>query len=187
MMSNLNRCLEFRLRYLDQTNERDLGFQSRRGKLREGHQENYDSQISPGHISRKKNVQKCTCTPVFIAAVFTIAKMWKQPKCPLTEEWIKKMWQIYTIDYCSCYLVTKSFQSLCHPMGCSPAAPVSMGFPRQEYWSGEPFPSSGDLPGPRTEPSPALQVDSLPLSHQGCPLEYYLAIKKYETMSFAVS
>ena len=40
----------------------------------------------------KKNVQKCTCTPVFIAAVFTIAKMWKQPKCPLTEEWIKKMW-----------------------------------------------------------------------------------------------
>ena len=92
MMSNLNRCLEFRLRYLDQTNERDLGFQSRRGKLREGHQENYDSQISPGHISRKKNVQKCTCTPVFIAAVFTIAKMWKQPKCPLTEEWIKKMW-----------------------------------------------------------------------------------------------
>ena len=101
MMSNLNRCLEFRLRYLDQTNERDLGFQSRRGKLREGHQENYDSQISPGHISRKKNVQKCTCTPVFIAAVFTIAKMWKQPKCPLTEEWIKTMWYLYTEEYYS--------------------------------------------------------------------------------------
>ena len=73
------------------------------------------------------------------------------------------------------------------PWTIAPQAPLSMEFSWQEYWSGEPFPSSGDLPGPRTEPSPALQVDSLPLSHQGCPLEYYLAIKKYEMMSFAVS
>ena len=36
-------------------------------------------------------IQKDTCTPVFIAALFTIAKTWKQPKCPSTEEWIKKM------------------------------------------------------------------------------------------------
>ena len=36
-----------------------------------------------------------TCTPVFIAALFTIAKMWKQPKCRLTDEWIKKMWYVY--------------------------------------------------------------------------------------------
>ena len=34
---------------------------------------------------------KDTCTPMFIAALFTIAKKWKQPKCPLTDEWIKKM------------------------------------------------------------------------------------------------
>ena len=47
-------------------------------------------------------------------------------------------------------------------------APLSMGFPRQEYWSGLPFPSPGDLPSPGTEPtSPALQADSLPLSHLG--------------------
>ena len=47
-------------------------------------------------------------------------------------------------------------------------APLSMGFSRQEYWSGLPFPSPGDLPDPGIEPrSPALQVDSLPLSHQG--------------------
>ena len=72
-------------------------------------------------------------------------------------------------------------------MGCSLPAPLSMRFPRQEYWSGEQFPSPGDLPGPRIEPSPALQVDSLPLSHQGSPLEHYLAIKKYEIMSSAVS
>ena len=45
-----------------------------------------------------------------------------------------------------------------------------MGFCRQEYWSGLPFPPSGDLPDAGIKPtSPALQVDSLPLSHQGSP------------------
>ena len=43
--------------------------------------------------------QKDKCTPVFIAALFTIAKTWKQPNCPPTEEWIKKMWYIYTMEY----------------------------------------------------------------------------------------
>ena len=38
---------------------------------------------------------------MFIAALFTIARSWKQPKCPLTEEWIKKMWYIYTMEYYS--------------------------------------------------------------------------------------
>ena len=38
---------------------------------------------------------------MFIAALFAIAKTWKQPKCPLTEEWIKKRWYIYTMDYYS--------------------------------------------------------------------------------------
>ena len=46
-------------------------------------------------------VQKDTCGPVLIAALFTIAKTWKQPKCPSTEEWVKKMWYIYTMEYCS--------------------------------------------------------------------------------------
>ena len=46
-----------------------------------------------------------------------------------------------------------------------------MGFPRQEYWSGLPFPSSGDLPDPGFKPeSPALAGDSLPLSHQESPM-----------------
>jgi len=50
-------------------------------------------------------------------------------------------------------------------------APPSMGFPKQEYWSGLPFPSPGDLPDPGVEPaSPALQA--LPLSHQGNPVNY---------------
>ena len=44
---------------------------------------------------------KDTGTPMFIAALFTIAKTWKQPKCPSTEECIKKMWYIYTMEYYS--------------------------------------------------------------------------------------
>ena len=39
------------------------------------------------------------CTPMLTAALFTIAKMWKQPKCPSTDEWIKKIWYIYTMEY----------------------------------------------------------------------------------------
>ena len=42
------------------------------------------------HISDENMVWKDTCTPVFIAALFTIAKTWKQPKCSLTEEWVKR-------------------------------------------------------------------------------------------------
>ena len=43
----------------------------------------------------KTIICKDTCTPMFIAALFTIAKTWKQPKCPSTGEWIKKMWYIW--------------------------------------------------------------------------------------------
>jgi len=39
-----------------------------------------------------------TCTLMFIVALFTIVRTWKQPKCPLTDEWIKKMWYIYTME-----------------------------------------------------------------------------------------
>jgi hypothetical protein len=42
-----------------------------------------------------------TCTPIFIAALFTIAKLWKQPRCPTTDEWIKKMWYLYTMEFYS--------------------------------------------------------------------------------------
>ena len=42
-----------------------------------------------------------TGTPMFIAALYTIAKTWKQPKCPSTEEWIQKRWYIYTMEYYS--------------------------------------------------------------------------------------
>ena len=47
----------------------------------------------------KTTTRKDTCIPTFIAALFAIAKTWKQPKCPSTEEWIKKMWYTYTMKY----------------------------------------------------------------------------------------
>ena len=49
----------------------------------------------------KTVIQKDTHTHMFVAALVTVAKMWKQPKCPSTEEWIKKMWCIYTVEYYS--------------------------------------------------------------------------------------
>ena len=58
----------------------------------------------------------------------------------------------------------------CDPVDCSRRAPLSMGFSRQEYWSGLPCPPPGDLPNPGTEPrSPGLQADSLPSEPPGKP------------------
>ena len=67
--------------------------------------------------------------------------------------------------------VAHSCPSLCDPMDCDlPGSSLSMGFSRQEYWSGLPFPSPGDLPDPGLEPgSPALQVDALPSEPSGEP------------------
>ena len=45
--------------------------------------------------------EKDTCIPLFIAALFTIARKWKQPRCPWTDEWIKKLWYIHTMEYYS--------------------------------------------------------------------------------------
>ena len=54
-----------------------------------------------GIYPEKTIIPKDTCTPVFIAALFTIARSWKQPKCPSTDEWIKKLWYMYTMEYYS--------------------------------------------------------------------------------------
>ena len=62
----------------------------------------YDPAIPLLGIYKDKTIiQKDTCTPMFIAALFTIAKTWKQCKCPSTDERIKKMWDIYTMEYYS--------------------------------------------------------------------------------------
>ena len=51
------------------------------------------------HFSTK--IEKDTCTQIFIAALLTIPRTWKQPICLLTDEWIKKLWYIYTMEYYS--------------------------------------------------------------------------------------
>jgi hypothetical protein len=48
---------------------------------------------------------------MFIAALFTIAKLWKQPRCPTTDEWIKKMWYLYTMEF---FIQPQRRMKLCH-------------------------------------------------------------------------
>ena len=62
----------------------------------------YDPAIPLLGIHMEKTIiRKDTCTPVFIATLFTIAKTWKQPTCPSTDEWIKKICYIHTMEYYS--------------------------------------------------------------------------------------
>ena len=142
---------------------------------------------------------------MFIAALFIIARTWKHPRCPSADEWMRKLWYIYTMEYYSdfkkntfesvlwggwnwslLYRVkwarkkntnTVWKRSLSHvwlfatPWTVARQAPPSMGFSRQEYWSGLLFPIPGDLPGPGITPgSPSLQADSVPTKLQRMPL-----------------
>ena len=55
----------------------------------------------PGIYPEETKIEKDTCIPLFIAALFIIARTWKQPRCPSTDEWIRKQWYIYTMEYYS--------------------------------------------------------------------------------------
>ena len=64
----------------------------------------YDPAIALlGVYPKDTDAMKCrdTCTPMFLAAMSTIAKLWKEPRCPSKDEWIKKMWSMYTMEYSS--------------------------------------------------------------------------------------
>ena len=50
---------------------------------------------------KETRTERDMCTPMFIAALFTIARTWKQPRCPSADDWIKKMWCIHIAGYCS--------------------------------------------------------------------------------------
>ena len=64
-----------------------------------------------GIYPEKIKIETDTCTPISTAALFTIVRTWKQPRCPLTNEWIKKLWYAYTMEY---YLAVKgnAFESV---------------------------------------------------------------------------
>ena len=54
-----------------------------------------------GIYPEETKIERDTCIPFFITALFTVARTWKQPRSPLTDEWIKKLWYIYTMEYYS--------------------------------------------------------------------------------------
>ena len=54
-----------------------------------------------GIHTKETRIERDTCTPMFIAALFIIARTWKHPRCPLADEWIRKLWYIYTMEYYS--------------------------------------------------------------------------------------
>ena len=69
------------------------------------------SNPTAGHIHQGTRIERETCTPMFIAALFLIARTWKQPRCPSADEWIRKLWYIYTME---CYSAIKknAFESV---------------------------------------------------------------------------
>ena len=72
----------------------------------------YDTAIPLlGIHTEETRSERDTCTPMFIAALFIIARTWKQPRCPSVDEWIRKLWYIYTMEYYSA-LKKNSFESV---------------------------------------------------------------------------
>ena len=92
--------------------------------------------------------------------------------------------EILFANFMSLSEVAQSCPTLCDPWTVAHQAPPSMGFSRQEYWSGLPFPSPGDLPDPGIEPrSPTLQADTLTSEPPGKPttnFKWTYIVKKYK-------
>ena len=63
------------------------------------------------HTEETSVSERDTCTPMFIPALFIIARTWKQPRCPSADEWIRKLWYIYTMEYYSA-IKNNSFESV---------------------------------------------------------------------------
>ena len=100
---------------------------------------------------------------------------------------VSQYMRVYTIIFCNCVFLLLFLMFNCSvmsrllvtPLTVAHQASLSMGFSRQEYWSGLPFSSAGDLPDPGIESvSPELQVDSLQLRHLGRPSTGMATIKK---------
>ena len=80
----------------------------------------YDPTISLLGIHPEETIiEKVTCTPLFTVALFTIARTWKQPRCPLADEWIKKLWYIYAFIYDVCFSLSDLFHSARKSLGPS--------------------------------------------------------------------
>jgi len=62
--------------------------------------------------TEETGIERDTCTSMIIAALFTIARTWKQPRCPSADEWIKKLWYIYTMEYYYSAIKKNTFESV---------------------------------------------------------------------------
>ena len=134
---------------------------------------------SLGIYPEKTTIQKDTWYPMFISAPFPLARSWKQPRCPLTNEWIKKLRYIYIMEYCFCCLVAEQHLTLAAPWTIAYQAPLSVGFPMRKYKSGLPSVSPEDLLDPVIEPaSPPLAVRIFTTEPPRKPqMEYYSSHK----------
>ena len=81
----------------------------------------YDTAIPLLGINTKETrIERDTCTLMFITALFIIARTWKQPRCPSADEWIRKLWYIYTMEYYSA--IKNTFESVL--MRCMKLEPI---------------------------------------------------------------
>ena len=77
-----------------------------------------------GIYPEETKTEKDTCNPIVHAAVFTIAKTWKQSRCPSTDEWIKISWYIYTMEYYSA-IKRNTFESVLISSVCMPSSGIA--------------------------------------------------------------
>ena len=73
-----------------------------------------------GIYPEETKTEKDTCTPMFTAALFTVARTWKQPRCPSTDEWLEQLWCIYTMEYYSAIKRNPSESILMRQMNLEP-------------------------------------------------------------------
>ena len=105
-----------------------------------------------GIHTEETRIERDMCTSMFIAALFIIARTWKQPRCPSADEWIWKLWSICTIDYCCCWVTSVVSDSV-----------------RPHRWQPTRLPHPWDSPGKNTGVGCHFLLQSI---------EYYSAIKK---------
>ena len=122
----------------------------------------YESKLLSYEALHSSSVSSSMCSkPQRPTSTCLHISVWTLLECPTSA----------SLRTCS---VPQSYLTLWDPIDCSSQAPLSMGFPRQEYWSGWPFPSPGNLSDPGIEPTcPTWQADSLSLCHLGSHFTFH--------------
>ena len=120
------------------------------------------------------------CTPVFIATLFTIAKTWKEPKCPATDDWLRKMWYV-----CMHAKLLQLCLILCHPMGHSPPGSSVHGILQEGIlkWVAMPSSRGSSKPRDQTRVSYVSCIGRWVLQHQchlGSPWYVHMCIYTME-------